>query len=111
MAYSLNTELFTKVETAHSGILNNKLSLINVDKDNVMIEVIKKAEDSDDIIIRLYEYENKRSNCMLEFSKYIKYIYEADMMENNISELESEENRVRFEIKPYEIKTFKVKLG
>ena len=111
MAYSLNTELFTKVESAHAGILNNELSLVNIDKNNVMIEVIKKAEDSDDIIIRLYEYENKRSNCTLEFSKDIAYVYESDMMENNISKLETEEKRVRFTIKPYEIKTFKVKLG
>ena len=76
-----------------------------------MIEVIKKAEDSDDIIIRLYEYENKRSNCTLEFSKDIDYIYESDMMENNMLKLDREENRVSFTIKPYEIKTFKVKLG
>ena len=68
-------------------------------------------QDSDDIIIRLYEYENKRSNCTLEFSKDIDYIYESDMMENNMLKLDSEENRVSFTIKPYEIKTFKVKLG
>ena len=45
------------------------------------------------------------------YSKDIDYIYESDMMENNMLKLDSEENRVSFTIKPYEIKTFKVKLG
>ena len=109
-AYELNTPLYTKVEEAHSGELDQKMSLAKVDKKNVMIEVIKKAEDSDDLIIRMYEFENKRTNVNLEFNGNILSIFECDLMENNLQSIESNGNNIDFTINPYEIKTFKVRL-
>lgn len=108
-AYELNTPLYTKVEDAHSGELDQKISLAKVDKKNVMIEVIKKAEDSDDLIIRMYEFENKRTNVNLEFNSNILSIFECDLMENNLQSIEPNGNNIDFTINPYEIKTFKVK--
>ena len=72
LAYGLNTELFTKIEESHNGVLDKKVSFVNVDKENVIIEVIKKAEDSNETIIRLYEFENKRTNCKLEFMRELE---------------------------------------
>ncbi len=110
-AYNLNNKLLTKVCDPHTGSLDETLSIAKVDKDNVMIEVIKKAEDSDHLIVRLYEFNNKRTNVCLEFMKNIHEAYECDLLEN-IEEgyLDISDNKVRFEIKPYEIKSFKVKL-
>ena len=109
-AYNLNNPLFTIVEDAHNGSLNKELSFVNVNKENVMIEVIKKAEDSQDLIVRLYEYHNKRTNATLSFFKEIEKAYECDLMENNIEEINVSSKEFSFEIKPYEIKTFKIKL-
>lgn len=109
-AYELNTPFITTVEEAHKGQLPSKLSLAKVDRDNVMIEVIKKAEDSDDLIIRMYEFHNKRSNVTLEFFKDIKEIKECNLLERDLEELSPVGNKVSFIIKPYEIKTFKFKL-
>ena len=110
LAYGLYTELFTKVEGSHSGVLDKKVSFVNVDKENVIIEVIKKAEDSNETIIRLYEFENKRTNCKLEFMRELEQVYECDMLENNEKKLVSNNKEFSFIIKPYEIKTFKVQL-
>lgn len=109
-AYELNTPFITTVEEAHKGELPSELSLAKLDKDNVMIEVIKKAEDSDDLIIRMYEFHNKRSNVTLEFFKDIKEIKECNLLERDLEELSPVGNKVNFTIKPYEIKTFKFKL-
>lgn len=109
-AYELNTPFITTVEEAHKGELPSTLSLAKVDKDNVMIEVIKKAEDSDDLIVRMYEFHNKRSNVTLEFFKDIKEIKECNLLEKDLEELSPIGNKVNFIIKPYEIKTFKFKL-
>ena len=109
-AYELNTPFITTVEEAHKGQLPSKLSLAKVDRDNVMIEVIKKSEDSDDLIIRMYEFHNKRSNVTLEFFKDIKEIKECNLLERDLEELSPVGNKVSFIIKPYEIKTFKFKL-
>lgn len=110
MAYNMNTPLFTKIEEAHSGELSTKMSLANVNKKNVMIEVIKKAEDSNELIIRMYEYENKRTEVKLQFNKEIEAICECDLMENNLESINPNGNSIEFTITPYEIKTFKFKL-
>ncbi len=109
-AYSLNTSLFAKVEEAHEGSLDSTLSIVNVDKENVMIEVIKKAEDSDDLIIRLYEYHNRRTTAKLTFFKELQSAIECNLMERNLEKIDFKGNEFEFEIKPYEIKTFKIKL-
>lgn len=109
-AYELNTPFITTVEEAHKGELPSELSLAKVNKDNVMIEVIKKAEDSNELIIRMYEFHNKRTDVTLEFFKDIKEIKECNLLEKDLEVLPSVGNKVNFTIKPYEIKTFKFEL-
>lgn len=109
-AYELNCPAYTMVEAAHGGNLPSELSLVSLDQDNVMIEVVKKAEDSNDIIIRVYECYNRRTTAKFTFLKDISAAGECDLMENNIESLEFSKNSFSFEIKPYEIKTFKLKV-
>ncbi|MGL4849949.1 MAG: alpha-mannosidase, partial [Clostridium sp.] len=109
-AYELNTPLFATVCDAKDGELDSTLSLVNLDKENVMIEVIKKAEDSDPLIVRMYEFHNARTNVNMEFFKEIEEICECNLMERDLEKLNPEGNKVSFTIKPFEIKTFKVKL-
>jgi len=110
MAYSLNCPLYTKVEESHEGTLPASFSLVEIDCENVIIEVIKKAEDSEDIIIRLYECFNKKTNARLSFFKEISAVWECDLLENNIAKLETKDNWFKFLINPYEIKTFKLRV-
>jgi alpha-mannosidase len=110
-AYKLNTPLFTKIEEAHNGRLPRELGLAKVNKENVIIEVIKKAEDSSDLIIRMYEFHNKRTEVELSLCRDIEKVVECNLLENDINELDIIDNsNVKFTIKPYEIKTFKVTL-
>ena len=110
MAYNLNVPLYAKLEDAHEGQLSDKLSLARVDKENVIIEVVKKAEDSDDLIVRMYECYNNRTNVTLEMFKEIESIKECNLIENDIRNIDSYENKATFEIKPFEILSLKVKL-
>lgn len=109
-AYELNVPLYTKVEEAHDGVLEDKLSLVKVNKENIMIEVIKKAEDTDHLIVRMYEFHNKRTNATLEFFKDIEEIFECNLMERDLEKINPNGNSIDFTIKPFEIKTFKFKL-
>jgi alpha-mannosidase len=109
-AYELNCPAYTMVETAHEGKLPAELSLVSLDKENVIIEVVKKAEDSNDLIIRVYECYNRRTTAKFTFLKDISAVWECDLMENNIEPLEFSKNSFSFDIKPYEIKTFKLKV-
>lgn len=109
-AYELNTPLYTKVEEAHAGELKDEVSLVNVNKDNIIIEVVKKAEDTEHLIVRMYEFHNKRTNATLEFFKDIEEICECNLMERDLETINATGNKIDFTIKPYEILTFKVKL-
>ena len=54
-AENLNNLPVALVEHCHRGRLPKEQSFIKVDKENVMATVLKKAEDSEDIVLRLYE--------------------------------------------------------
>ncbi len=109
-AYLLNNPMSAVVKGNAGGNLPEEYSFVSTDCDNVIVEAVKKAEDSDDIIIRLYECYNRRSDVRLSLAKDIKAAYECDMLENDIEELVLEGSSVFFKVKPFEIKTIKIKL-
>lgn len=55
LAAELNQSPIAIIETYHSGLLPMANSFLSVDKKNVIVSAMKKAEESDDIIFRLYE--------------------------------------------------------
>ena len=58
----------------------------------------------------MYECYNNRTNVTLEMFKEIESIKECNLMESDIRDIESYENKATFEIKPFEILSLKVKL-
>jgi len=84
------------------------MSMIGVNCDNVIVETVKKAEDSDDLIIRLFECYNKRTDVTLTFFKPLSNVVECNLMEKDIQPVDVQGNTFSFQIKPYEIKTFKL---
>ncbi len=55
LAESLNNPPITFVEHKHQGSLPQEKSFISVDKENIIVTVIKETEDRNDIILRAYE--------------------------------------------------------
>ncbi|MCM0647715.1 alpha-mannosidase [Clostridium swellfunianum] len=109
MAYNLNVPMHAVIEDSHEGVLQNNMSLLKVNKNNCIAEVVKKAETGDAVIVRLYEYKNMREKIEVSFCSEIESVYECDLLENPIGVIESDINKISFEIKPYEIKTFLAK--
>jgi alpha-mannosidase len=109
-AYSLNNPLHSVHVSGGVDILGNTMSFVNVDKPNVVIEAVKKAEDSDDVIVRVYECHNMRTDAILKFSNKIKHCEEVNLLEEKPEEVNYSGKMVKFSIKPYEIRTFKVRL-
>jgi alpha-mannosidase len=106
MAYNLNAPMYAVLEDAHEGILQSEMSLLKVNKGNCIVEVVKKAEASDGVIVRLYEYKNMREKVEVSFSKDVESAFECDLLENTIGTIKNNKNKISFEIMPYEIKTF-----
>ena len=49
--------------SAEGGCAGDETSFVWIDKQNVIIETVKEAEDGDGVIIRLYESENARTKA------------------------------------------------
>src|SRR5712692_174248 len=54
-AYSLSRPLMWRRESAHTGRLTSRFSLVSVTDSGVVVETAKWAEDEDALIVRLYE--------------------------------------------------------
>ena len=87
-----------------------EMSYISVDKSNVVVESVKKAEDGNDLIVRLYECHNKRSRVNMKVSGNIISCTECNLLEEQDIAVEFNGDNIKFEIKPFEIKTFKISL-
>ena len=107
-AYQINNPLTYSWKENEEGTLAPEYSLVSSDQDNAVIEVVKKAEDSDAVIVRLYECYNRRTPVTLIFGKELTSVVECNMMEEGADLVEFTGNQATFEMKPYEIKTLKV---
>jgi alpha-mannosidase len=92
------------------GDLPAEFSLLSAEKDNIIIETVKKAEDSDEIVIRMFETWNRRTNCAIHFGVNVESAVECDMMEENEKPLTLTTNVLDLEFRPFEIKTIKIKV-
>ncbi len=97
-----------KISANKNGFLPCSFSFVSVDKSGVFADTIKKAEDGDGYIVRLYDAVGRRGNVTLTFGKQIKKAYLCDMLENNECECEFLGNRLTLPLSSFEIKTIRV---
>ena len=108
-AYELNNPLTARKVNENTGNLPSEFSFVSVDCENIIIETVKKAEDSDDIIVRLYDSFKRRSTPIVRFGFDVKEAFLCDMMENNKEELKITDNNLMLEVKPFEIVTIRLR--
>ena len=99
--------LETKKINKNEGSLSECYSLVTSDKENVIVETIKKAESDNSVVIRMYEAYNRKTKAEIKVGFDFKEVYLCDMMENNIEKLAHDGNLVKVNIKNYEILTLK----
>lgn len=107
-----NTPLLPRSEPSHSGRLGSDYSVLDVSPSSVTVESVKKAEDSNQYIVRLYETTGKPSTAELNFSRTPRVARETDMMEWDKfvapTSYEIQGTKVIVPVKPFEIKTIRV---
>ena len=82
-------------------------SILSVDADNVIIETVKPSEDNNGFIVRIYETEGTYTGCNLTFNSDIKSVFKTDMLEYGDEPIKADNNRVKLDFKPFEIKTLR----
>lgn len=102
-AYKLNQPLL--VEEGTSG---GEFSFASVDSSNVILETIKKAEDKDGIVLRMYESENSYTKAKLTVHTSFEKAYICNLLEETEEEASVSGNEITVVLKPYEVVTVKV---
>lgn len=83
----LNNPAAGMLAPPHKGSAGPQASWFSVSGDNVMIETVKKAEDDDGVIVRLYEANGCRGRRTLRTSLPLTRAVETDLMEREEREL------------------------
>lgn len=108
-AYELNYGLSATQVQAHTGALHAAHSFLTVEGDNVLLTAVKKAEDSDSLILRLFEWQGTASPVRITLPGSPKSVEEVGMMETDVTApQELVGSVVSTTAKPYEIKTLRV---
>ena len=93
------------------GTLGKEFSFVSSNNRNVIIKALKKAENSDEYVVRVYEMGGEKvQDAVLSFAGEIASACEADGTEKSIGSAEFSGNGLSVSIKPYSVKTFKVRL-
>lgn len=88
------------------GRVSEMDSLCRTDCSHVAIDCVKKAEESDEVLIRVHEYTGKRAEVQLQTGFDAAWWQETNLMEE--ADGSRQTGAIAFEVKPYEIRTFKV---
>ena len=102
-----NNPLLCRKAGIHTGKLPKAWGLLEVSKTNVVITALKQAKDGS-TILRLYEASGKATTGVTIKSKAkISSANESNLIEDTGNVLNVATDTVRFDIGPFEIKTFK----
>ena len=91
------------------GKAGGMFSLADTSHTNVMLETVKQAEDGDGWIARLYETDNARTEAALYWNRPIVSVEECNCLEEKKGDVAFAGNEISFTIRPYEIKTFRIR--
>ena len=83
-------------------------SFYNILGKNVKLEIIKKAENSNGIIVRMYETAGTNTKITFQTAKEWHQLAETDMLENALEHICENANNIKLQFKPFEIRTFRI---
>jgi len=95
-----------------NGVIQNNQSLLKAEGSNIVVSIIKLPEDNAEstLIIRTFNASGENSKGILSFAKKIIQADEVNLNEEFICSVDHNENSVMFELSPWKIATFKIKV-
>ncbi len=110
-AYELNIPICAVQAAVHPGRLPAVWSSMHVDKPNIIIETVKRSEDKDGTVVRLYEAWRSQTQTTFTCDHPILSAEECNLLEVPENQLDIQDGKVRLSFRPFEIKTLKIKLA
>ena len=104
--------MHTFITDKHDGKLGNEFSFVSLNNDKVRITAVKKAQDSDRIILRVTECSGSDINGVKAcFASPVTAVFEVQGDETEISRIETDGNRICFDMSHNSIRSFAVEFG
>jgi alpha-mannosidase len=109
--YEFNAPLRHTTVEASKGELPATGSFFWVDAPAVVLDTVKKAEDSDDVIVRLYEAHGGRVDARLVTALPTASAVECDLLERTTGKpMKIKDGNLELTFEPFEVKTLLLKL-
>ena len=87
---------------------DSSFSFLAVDNANIVVASVKKAEDDEDIIVRLYEAGKTSGYAIIDFGFEVGSVSEVNLLEEEPVAVTADGSKVDLYFKPFEIKTLKI---
>ncbi len=102
-------DLNAPLRVVSSGLAaGEERSLVEVDTRQVIVEAIKRAEDSAAVIVRLYEVWGGRCRARVRVSMPVQRAWLCDLLERERIEVEVRDGQLELELSPFKILTLKL---
>ena len=100
-------------EGAHVTVLGLIGDTSRVDMDLLksleIVETVKRAEDGDGWIVRMYECDNAKTPAVFTWNRAVASVEECNCIEEKVCDMAAADGQVKFVIKPLEIKSFRIR--
>jgi alpha-mannosidase len=106
--HELNYPLLTLVDSPHAGTLPSANSFLSIQPRNLIAEVVKKAEDSNNLILRVYETEGVSTTAKVTLALPVDAVHHVDLLENPLKEITTDGRTFRVPVGAYAIESFKL---
>ncbi len=109
--WEFNQPLLVCKTTSHKGTLPNEWGLVEVSHPNVVLSAVMPGGEEGTAIFRVYEATGRSAReVTLKLRTDISSAYETNLMEDPVQKLEITNNILQFDLGPFQIRTFKLKL-
>jgi alpha-mannosidase len=107
--YEVNSPLLARTAMVHPGPWPAERSFLRVEPANVILSAVKKETGyfNRASIIRLHEVFGQETAVSVEFTDPVEAM-ETDLIERPLTKVETDGTMLRFRIRPFEIKTFRI---
>ena len=111
-AYRLSDPLVAFEATRHPGVLGKRFSLLKVEDPRIRVLAMKKAEDSDELIIRLVELDGTtHPNVRVSFAAPIVAAREVNAQEQPVGPATIHDGDLTASFTAYQTRTFAIRLA
>jgi alpha-mannosidase len=105
-----NNPLIVRTAAPHPGDLPTKWGLVDLPSEDVVVSALKPSKGGG-TVLRVYEAAGQASpGVRANWHAVLGEVHEANLIEDTGNRIPAERENFKFDLKPYEIKNFKVRL-